>query len=144
MDERLKALSRKGAEIAADPNRDSPPVAQRHIDRFRFIQDSLRKGELFVRLRDGWVVMVGCSGRLTEEVGALCSLVSPDGDGYWSGRGAVTTVEAQDVLTELAVNARSGGFHPPCDAELRRSIPGNWVEICIGMIRDEALQAEGA
>jgi len=128
MDERLKAFSRKAAETAAQDGRDSPPVAQRHIDRFDDLKQALLLERPIIKLSDGWCVMIQCGGRLPEEVSASCTLMSPIGNGHWREDGILTTDACRDVALKLSVVAREEGFTPPSDIEIVSSIPDDCVE----------------
>jgi len=135
MDERLKAISRKGAEIAADPNRDSPPVAQRYIDRFSEIKEAYRDGSWAVGLERGWMLNIECVGHRRDYVSAACHLVHEDRDDRWSRHGIVSSEECREAALEMVADANRIGFWAPSPIVVVSAIADGSVEAGLDTVR---------
>jgi len=130
MDERLKAFSRKAAELAAAPGRDSPPVAQRHIDRFHEVKDAFRGGSWTVGLDGGWRLEIECDG-----FSATCHLAIDGLDECWSHYDISTSEECREAALKLLERAERAGFVPPSQAVTVSAIADGSVENGLDAVR---------
>jgi len=130
MDERLKAFSRKAAELAAVPGRHSPPVAQGHIDRFHEIREAYRDGSWTVRLDGGWRLEIECDG-----FSATCHLLVDGLDECWSHYDITTTEECREAALKLLERAERTGFEPPSQAVAVSAIADGSVENGLDAVR---------
>jgi len=140
MDERLKAFSRKAAEIAADPSRDSPPVAQRHIDRFNEVKELIEKGGWTIQLENEWMFMIQFDGHPSDDFSAACYLTYPNGDDCWSKHGIASTEECREAALELVGRADRDGFKAPSQIEIVTAIPDGCVERAVAILRQARSQ----
>lgn len=83
---------------------------------------------------NGWILYFRISGPLPKLVAASCSLISPNGDGYWHQGNLKTTSEFWSVVQELRSEAADEGFTPPNIHEAREIIPDGFVEREISLV----------
>jgi len=81
-----------------------------------------------VHWKSRWLLLLSFSGVLHKDGAALCGLVSPDGDGYWSRGSLTTTSECKDAIGVLIASAAKDGFLPPDAVAAADDIPDGYIE----------------
>jgi hypothetical protein len=66
--------------------------------------------------------------RWPQNAAAACSLISPEGDGYWSHKGLVSTAAFSAAIRELFSRAELEGFTPPDLQSVSDAIPDGYLE----------------